>query len=267
MTPMQSILMAKANYMGPFAPGIYLQTIVKSWVVMASRLIWPLGLAPEYVVPVPDGWTDPWLLAAGLLLVFFVWALYQSWRHCRVAFWGFCWAVIFWGPVSNVVPLAYLAADRYLYLPLAGLALALVAVLPARLPRIPFLLMALILTGCLAGLSWQQVKVWKNPEALWTQAVKVSPESAFALNNLGNVYYQKNEWNQAVTYYQRAIRVNPSNPMAHYNLGIIFEQAGQVKQAIQHYQEFLRFDIPMYRQESQQLRLRLKERYGVWIGS
>lgn len=59
-------------------------------------------------------------------------------------------------------------------------------------------------------------------------------------------------------YYEQARNVNRMNPVSHYNLGMSYESFGDVEQAFKHYEEFLRINHPMYREQAEALKLKLK---------
>src|SRR5207245_1295743 len=82
---------------------------------------------------------------------------------------------------------AYVAADRYSYLPLAGLAVlgaGGLCALNARATRRLAAAGAVVLAG-LTVLTWQQCLVWRDSEALWTHALRhaaaQAPEAHLAL--------------------------------------------------------------------------------------
>jgi tetratricopeptide (TPR) repeat protein len=107
--------------------------------------------------------------------------------------------------------------------------------------------------------------VWRSPETLWTRAYAVSPTSAFALNNLGNIALGKGERLRARDFYARAAEVNPFNPTAHYNLGLIYEGVGDKTRALEHFRRFLKIDSPLFRPQAKDLREHLARHYGVSV--
>lgn len=261
LAAMGQLLQAKANHFGEVSWDLYYRMVLKSWTFMAGKVLWPVDLALEYTYPIPQGWFDPWVLAALLGLAAYGAGLWWTARRAPRAFFLLAWVGLFWLPVSNLWPLAYFAADRYCYAPLAGLCL-LVGLGFGRLPvslRAGLLIPGILL---LALLVWRQTPVWEKEETLWTQAHRVSPASAFALNNLGNVHLLKGELLKARDYYTEALAVNPLNTTALYNLGLIYERVGLKERALEHYRLFLRLDDPKFREQAAALRLRLQGEYG-----
>lgn len=226
-------VLVKAGYMGPEAEWTYFLMVLKSWSFMFLKLIWPFDLALEYSYSVPHSPADPWVLAAVLGTIAFGAGLWLSRKRAPVVFFGLAWLGIFWLPTSNIFhPLSYFAADRYLYAPSVGIfiviAYALGKLFPqcGRVKAFAFSLAALFL--CV--LTWQQNQVWRNPMSLWSKAVKVSPDSSYALNYLGTVYWEKGDIAKALHYLHKAAE-NVYYPEAQYNLGWMYEKLGDQKRA------------------------------------
>jgi Tfp pilus assembly protein PilF len=68
-------------------------------------------------------------------------------------------------------------------------------------------------------------------EREWEEALKVSPDSAPLLNNLGLVYAGKKQYDQAMAFFQRSMRLRPNYTDAHLNLGRIDVAMGKSAEA------------------------------------
>jgi tetratricopeptide (TPR) repeat protein len=107
-----------------------------------------------------------------------------------VAF-GLAWFAIALGPVSNLVPVPVPAAERFLYLPLAGIALAAAAGASTLAERLaPARTRALAAAGAaLLGVFVAVINVrhgaWRDDETLWKQTVAVNPRSCGAQSAVG----------------------------------------------------------------------------------
>ncbi len=258
-------VMAKMN--APFSGETvvpYFQLMLKSWAFMFSRLVFPFDLGPEYVFSVPRGWSDPWVFAALAGVGGYLAALMLAVRRRPLVFFALAWMGLFWLPTSNLWPLSYFAADRYLYAPSVGFCV-LAALFFGGVRPVPAAVRTLLTGGVLlflAGLTWQQNGVWRSNQTLWAQAVRVNPQSTTALNNLAMVYMQQKEWAQALELLQRAA-ANFNDPMPYYNLGQVHESMGDLEKAVASYRSFLAFNDPTYRALAGQLRQRLYRRYGI----
>jgi len=266
LTEMQQTISFKANYLEPITLSVYYLTVLKSWVFMALRLVWPFDLALEYTFPVAKGLFNLWVLIGLGLLTTVVVALFISASRWPVGCWLLIAAICLFLPTANLWPLTYLAADRYLYSSIAFLAL----LVGYGLMYVPISKKVLLVPGAViliffATLTWQQSQVWESPKTLWEQAIKVSPESSFALNNMGNLALQAADITGAREYYQRSAEVNPLNPTAHYNLGWLAEKSRDIPTALVHYRAFARLNNPVFRPQLQALREHLLRSYGVQL--
>jgi len=97
---------------------------------------------------------------------------------------------------------------------------------------------------CYSVLSWLQIDSWHSEEALWTQAFRVNPTSAFVLNNMGNIALGRNEQAEALRYYQESFSNNPYNPTSNYNLGFFYLMRGERGTAQPYLENFLRVADP-----------------------
>jgi len=261
-----ALLLKKADFFSPPTYEVYWLLLFKSWAFMLFKLFYPVNLAVEYTYAIPRNLLAPWVLSSILLLFLFLFFLYFSFRKEKTLFFFLAWAGLFWLPTSNLWPLSYFAADRYWYAPSAGI-FAVLVLLAGRfvkkdrtllLQAVPFLLL-------LAFLCVKQNRVWASPETLWNQAVKVSPTSSFALNNLGNVYLLKGNLFKAREFYLEAATRNPSNPTSYYNLGMVYERTGNREETIKNYRKFLSFNDPTYRETAEELKRHLAQKYDILV--
>jgi tetratricopeptide (TPR) repeat protein len=91
-------------------------------------LVLPVGLTGDYQADPAwreGGWTPPaaYLVATLLVLAVTGWMIFRRRRGSLEVF-GLVWAVLFLLPVLQFVPIGALMADRFLYLPAMGIALA-----------------------------------------------------------------------------------------------------------------------------------------------
>ncbi len=172
------------------------------WTAEWLRILWPVDLCADY---------GPYHLrniprALGLGIVAGVLTLQAvlSWRSRGMAL----ACALFWFsllPVSNFIPMYRPMADRFLYLPLTGVALATalgVAWAGRRWPRAVWAaFLPLLPLGVLAS---RQMGHWENEVALWTHTVRVNPFSETAQINLGFSLYNVGRLAEAVPPLQRA---------------------------------------------------------------
>ncbi|HUB67137.1 MAG TPA: tetratricopeptide repeat protein [Candidatus Methylacidiphilales bacterium] len=251
-----------------------------------SKLLWPYPLIPIYPRwEVGAGQPVAYLPLLAVIIIFIIlWFGRSSWSRSWFFVFAYFLAALF--PVLGLVDVSFfrysLVADHFQYLasmgPLtlagAGLARFLDLVLPGRC-RLQSALGA-GLSLILGVWSWEQARVYENPEALWNYTLSKNPkcpiayfglgtlmyqgglvdkaivyyQTALALypnyaevrSNLGNAFFHKGEVHEAMLQYQQALESNPHDIEAHYNFGNAFLLTGRVDEAIEQYQEALQLN-------------------------
>jgi len=226
------IFLHPAGYIGgSFAKVFEIQP--RLWVALLKSIFWPFGLSADYV-PQNVAWlTLP--VALPVLAVFLSLQFLLGWK-CRMALFG---AALFWlalAPVSNFLPIYRPLADRFLYLPMVGLALGLggLLLLTSRRQEILQLLLAglLMLLIPLAALTWQRQAVFANPLNLWLDTLAKSPFSDTAANNLGFALIAKGDYEKSLAAFQRALQLtNGKKEDALAGTAIALEKLGRTEQA------------------------------------
>jgi hypothetical protein len=74
---------------------------------------------------------------------------------------------------------------------------------------------AIVLT--LAVLTWQQARVFKNEETLWTHTLRLNDRCWVGYNNLGNAYGMKGDIHRAILNYSKAIELKPEYTQPYNN--------------------------------------------------
>jgi tetratricopeptide (TPR) repeat protein len=138
---------------------------------------------------------------------------------------GLVWWGVLIAPSSVAIAATGVVSDRYMYAPLFGTAVALVAALAALARQRPALRRPLVgiavVWGALLGfVAWQQVAVWSDDETLDTHAVAAAPGSGAAHWRLGNVHAQAGRWDDAISELAAATELDPGNFHALDNLGV-----------------------------------------------
>jgi tetratricopeptide (TPR) repeat protein len=164
-------------------------------------------------------------------------ALAVSWRRgvevSRPAVAGALWFVALLGPSAVAIAVSTgVAADRYAYAAVPGLAITLTALVASAVRRHPRLaLPAAIVVGAwgllLVAVTWMQVPVWRDNQALYTHAVAMTPNSSEAHYRLAYLAARENDWERALPLLERAVELDPGNVRALVNLGVGRLRTGQ----------------------------------------
>jgi DNA-binding NtrC family response regulator/tetratricopeptide (TPR) repeat protein len=155
--------------------------LVTAWGGAVARALLPLDLSIDYPEAEANGLLDlawPGFLLLAALLLF----LYLR-RRAPLAAFGIATFFVALLPFNNVFPsTTILAADRYLYLPLFGLAV--IVAWGAARSKWGGAGAALAAILCLA-LSWSSARRFESEEALWTRTIAARDGSALAWTNRG----------------------------------------------------------------------------------
>ena len=117
-------------------------------------------------------------------------------------------------PVSNLFPIYRAAADRYLYLPMAGVALAVGWLLDgpwlAARPRLreKATIAAMASVALLGFACVERQKVWANPLALWEDTFRKNPAAYTAASGLGESLREVGRLPEAERATREAIRLS-----------------------------------------------------------
>ena len=219
-----------------------------SYVAYLGKAVWPSSLAVFYPHPATIHANVPaWEIAGSVLLLcgLSIIVLREGHRRPYLAVGGL-WYLGTLVPVIGVIQVgAQAMADRYTYVPLIGVFIAVAWGIPELLAGWRFRRFALealggavVLALSLAG--WSQVGYWRDSVTLLSRAVAVTDGNWVAMNNLGISYEKLGQYQQAIGCYREALRIKPDDAKAWNNLGVSCEKLGQYQQAIGYYREALR---------------------------
>lgn len=222
-----------------------LSNAVLSLVRYLGKAAWPQDLIVFYSFPT-DGVAAERVLAAALLLAGATGLVLRLRSRPALAV-GWFWYLIAITPVLGIVQIGRQAmADRYTYLPLLGIGVALVwgprweiFLLPARRA---IAIGAITVLGILSWLTWTQIGYWRDTTALFRRVVSVEPANGMALNMIGVGLLESGDARGAEDYFRAALKAEPSNPRQFYNLGLALERLGESREAKAHFEEAARRD-------------------------
>lgn len=211
-----------------------------NYVTYLYIVFWPVDLAVLY----PYKKTLPvWQPGGALVLLVLLSALAVRSAPTR-PYWafGWFWFIITLLPVAGIIRIgAHSVADRYLYIPLIGIAVAIVWLIGdllegTRRGRIFAVTGAAVMYGTLCVLTTNQVGYWKDTVTLFEHAIAVTSGNWLAHNNITIELVKQGQIEKALQHAQESIRINPDNSDAYYNLGKIYSNLGDNTQAIRAYQ-------------------------------
>jgi len=221
-----------------------LANAVLAYASYLSKTFWPASLAVFY--PHPHAGLLAWSVVGSALLLAGVTALaLRLARRAPFVAFGWFWYVGTLLPVIGLVQVGSQSmADRYTYVPLIGLFVAISwglaelgrgrSVRYAVASLAGASLVALFVTGRV------QVGHWADSVALFEHTLAVTSPNCLAHNDLGIVLFGMGRTDEAIAHFREALRIQPDYAEAHNNLGAALAQTNRVPEALEHFRQAVR---------------------------
>jgi tetratricopeptide (TPR) repeat protein len=162
--------------------------------------------------------------------------VFPRWPYLAV---GWLWYLATLVPVIGLVQAgAQARADRFTYLPMIGVSIALVWGASEALeawPRIRLALAVVVSVACLA-LTWLQVGYWRDNISLYQHAIDATTDNYVARFNLAFVLEARGDTAEAVAQLRETVRIRPYFATAHAELGQLLARQGQPEEALEELQ-------------------------------
>jgi tetratricopeptide (TPR) repeat protein len=223
-----------------------LSNALVSYARYVFKTVWPAKLAVIY--PLPGEW--PWWQVAlsGLLLLCLTAAAIRARRRFPCVLIGWLWFLGTLVPVIGLVQVGEQSmADRYTYLPLIGLFVA-VAWTAAELTANWRMRTTALAAGAMAtlllclGLTAVQVLTWDNSLVLFEHAITVTRGNHVAHHSLAKVLASHWRLDEAAAHCEEAARIFPGLPGPHFTLGVLRARQGKFSEAAAQYEAALRLE-------------------------
>ncbi len=224
------------NSFTPLAPARTLQwlmVVLTTYWMNLTAIAWPTQLGTLYEWPGPQGFLETEVVLGGVAVVLTCLALWKLRRH-KLTLFGLLWFLLALAPTSQLMLHNIARADRFLYLPLAGLAVAgalALRQLPVRLASLDSersrrLALAAGLAASLAVLltlnvlTASQVQTWRNNITVWTRCIEVAPDNSTAHGCLADSLSREGRFEEAIPHFETSLQLDPNNVISLNNYAI-----------------------------------------------
>lgn len=229
-------------------PLVYrLMSVPVAYLAYLVKTAWPAHLAVFY--PHTQQVQLPWLTAiAATLLAAITYAAVRARRSSPWFVVGWLWYLGTLVPVIGLVQVGRQGiADRYTYIPLIGIFLAVVwwvksLAASGRLSSRLSVLLAMSALVSFAACTWVQVGYWRDSVTLWQHALEVSGHNAQVLDGLGQALSHSNRDREAIPYLRELTRLMPDYETAHVNLAVALLKLEQFDDGRRELEESLRIN-------------------------
>ncbi len=225
------------------------------FIMYLYKLILPLKLSTFYPYPhLNDAGTIPgYFYIFPALVVILIGILAYFFRKNKVVLFGFGFYLITIALVLQFLPVGKaLMADRYSYLPFIGIAFMIGYGIDRIREREKLLKVSLLAGMAVFFVFWgvqtsAQIKVWQNPETLWTQAISNYPNAFVAYKNRGNYYGQNGKTDLAMQDYLYLQSRGEMDSQVYGNMGNIYRMRNEMDKAFESYQMQVKLDEEDYK--------------------
>jgi Tfp pilus assembly protein PilF len=238
------VVQRSVGALGPTQLATRLENAVVSYVTYIGQMFWPARLAVFY--PYPPS-IPVWKVAAAIAVLLAVTLLViQTWRTLPYLAVGWFWYLGTLVPVIGLVRAGGQAhADRYMYVPMVGLAVILAwgaADVVSKWPRTKSAICAAGILFCAACMVYARMVTayWQNSETLFRQALEATQDNVVAEYDLGTYLNDMRRYDEAIPHLEAALRIEPDKANAHNNLGVSLINRGNCMAAIPHLEAALR---------------------------
>lgn len=163
----------------------------------------------------------------------------------RFLFFWFAFFFVTLIPTLAPIGLAWIVAERYVYLGTIGIFVFFAWVFAKIIERkqlrtIAAVFFAVIIIGLSIRTITRNVD-WYNEDNLWLASARTSPSSSQNHNNLGDYYGRHGDLVNAEKEFKQAIELKPNYADAYHNLGNVYRDLGRFDDAIAQYEKALSF--------------------------
>lgn len=225
---------------------IRIANAIVSYIGYIWHMLWPLKLAVLYPHP-GDNISDGTVVAGAVVLIALTICFVYFGTRRKFLLVGWLWYVGMLVPVIGLVQVgAQAMADRYMYMPMAGLLIIItwgMWELSERLAGRKVILAVLSVSVIVAStaLTVRQVRYWKNSMRLFEHTIAVSPQAYDIRNNYANFLKDEGRYDEAIKNFRIVLSQRPNMAEPYYNLGNTFRKMDRTEEAIENYKKAIKF--------------------------
>jgi protein O-mannosyl-transferase len=210
------------------------------------KMLWPFDLAVLY----PHAGLPPaWMIVLAILFLISISCLVvRKAREFPFLLVGWLWYLGTLVPVIGIIQVGSQSmADRYTYVPLVGIFIAIswgVKSIVERQPKWRHAVIVLILIA-LSGLIFlakAQIGIWKDSLTLFEHALRVTEVNPVAHHNIGAFYLSQNDCQKAVPHFLKAIEMKKNYADPYHGLGVCASRETPPAGAMAYFRKALEID-------------------------
>jgi Flp pilus assembly protein TadD len=202
------------------------------------------------------------------LLVAVSWLGFRLRRSHPYILVGWLWFLGTLVPVLGLVQVGDQAmADRYTYVPLVGVFLALVwggsdLIERWQMPRPVGAALVVVLLAALSAQTWRQVGRWSDTRTLFLHALEATKDNSFAHSIVATTFLWEGKTDAAEPHLRRSLEIDPDQPQSLVSLGGLLLERGDLDGAATTYAQAVK--VAPWLAEAQLGYATVLQRQGRW---
>jgi len=219
------------------------ENALQSYGIYLWKTIWPFGFSLYYpfsqaAIPI---WKPALATAVLVAISAMVWKQRIA-RPCLIM--GWLWFLGTLVPVIGVVQVGDQAmADRYAYLPLIGIFVALVWMAfdwfdLHHVGGVRWAAPAIVLLA-ICFLTFQQLEYWHDSETIWTHALQITHGDLLVEKQLANALVTLGHTDKALPHLIHIAQVDPKDTTTHVNLGACYAAQDRIEDATDEFEKVI----------------------------
>jgi protein O-mannosyl-transferase len=228
---------AETKSITPFQYLATQMTVIPRYVQL---IVFPVGLSIDHGIEIAKGFFEAKVLLGTLFLLSLIASAFLLLKRVPLYSFGIGWFFITLLVESSVIPIRDAMFDHRMYLPLAGLGIAIWALLfhyillrkPVVLKNIVVIVLLLLAIGTFA-----RNNTWQSKEKIWKPVTERYPNHTRGWKALGKAYLDDPaEITNSIRCFERAISLQPDDEDALVDLGFSYMSAREIEKGIIVYQ-------------------------------
>jgi len=216
---------ADAIELGPAELAINAVALLPQYV---STLLWPFDLNMYHDFDAVTRPGDARFVGGAVVITAVAASIAVTFRRRPPTAFGLTWAAITVAPYLVARwPQLNVFAERYLYLPMIGLAIAVAGLTPAATSQRPRALrmamgaaLSLLVLG-LVGVDRARTRDWADEVTIYTTTLEQSPRAELVRNNLALRYLALEQPLEGIRVQRELLRIDPDFPSGWHNMGLL----------------------------------------------
>jgi Flp pilus assembly protein TadD len=226
--------------------GLRVANALVSYIRYVGKMFWPQDLSIFYPhTGMPPLWQ---VIGAGIVILSISFLAIRLRFKCPYFLFGWLWYLGTLIPVIGLVQIGSQSmADRYTYVPLIGLFVAVAWGMhdisnKRRYGKVVVTIAGVLVLILLGSRTWAQVRYWRSSITLFEHALTVTKKNYLAHNNLGIAWVERGKFDKAIFHLSNAIAIKPDFVEAYNNLGVALANKGRMAEAVNQFAKALGID-------------------------